>query len=317
MNSVLKFSVFFVILCSPSTVLAQDDDFVFYSDLARDWYQGGDFFEWTSTTEDNDDAVVNVFYRTVAIAQENEGDGLILSVFHGLDPIPPRATALCGMPPVTGQDGMPVTFSVRIDGDTVSPAAFAVETSAGKTVTPLCATLRPAVEPLERRTVLLIGPFSPDDSVPVSVEIVGPLEDVEGRSLFGSRGEVVTALEAGPSLVLAERLAPGVSGLDGECPEETAQAVLLTWEGGVSGPRGADLAEAQRTAVSVLLQNGDAVHPLSLGDDDPDNHVVACLAESSPATSVRVAAGFFHDPRDDANPETSIEVTSTIPRLND
>lgn len=45
-------------------VFAQDDDFVFYSDLARDWYAGGEYFEWTSTTEDNNAAKVNVFYRT-------------------------------------------------------------------------------------------------------------------------------------------------------------------------------------------------------------------------------------------------------------
>lgn len=43
---------------------AQQDDFVFYSDLARQWYEGGDYFEWTSTTADNDGARVNVFYRT-------------------------------------------------------------------------------------------------------------------------------------------------------------------------------------------------------------------------------------------------------------
>ena len=52
----------FVLVCSQS--LAQDDDFVFYSDLARDWYQGGEYFEWTSTTEDNNAKKVNVFYRT-------------------------------------------------------------------------------------------------------------------------------------------------------------------------------------------------------------------------------------------------------------
>jgi len=43
---------------------AQDDDFVFYSDLARDWYEGGQYFEWTSTTADNDAAKLNIFYRT-------------------------------------------------------------------------------------------------------------------------------------------------------------------------------------------------------------------------------------------------------------
>ncbi|MDA1372945.1 MAG: alpha/beta hydrolase [Proteobacteria bacterium] len=47
-----------------SVAMAQDDDFEFYSDLARDWYQAGDYFEWTSTTADNNNARVNVFYRT-------------------------------------------------------------------------------------------------------------------------------------------------------------------------------------------------------------------------------------------------------------
>jgi len=64
MTSLHKFSLLFVIVFSSQTLLAQDDDFVFYSDLARDWYQGGDYFEWTSTTEDNNAAKVNVFYRT-------------------------------------------------------------------------------------------------------------------------------------------------------------------------------------------------------------------------------------------------------------
>ena len=208
------------------------------------------------------------------------------------------------MQPVGGQDGMPVTFSVQINSETVFPTAFAVETSSGEFVTPVCATLRPAMELLEQRTVLLIGPFSPEDSLPLSVEIVEQLEDIEGNSLLGLRGEKVTPLAAGPSLVFAERFGPSASGLEGECPEETAQAVLLTWEGGVTGPQGADLAEAQRTAMSVLLENGDRVHPLILGDDDPDNHVIACLAETSPAVSVSVIAGFF-----------MIRVMTPIPRL--
>ena len=51
-----KISLLFLMLFSSQPLVAQDDDFVFYSDLARDWYQGGDYFEWTSTTEDNNDA---------------------------------------------------------------------------------------------------------------------------------------------------------------------------------------------------------------------------------------------------------------------
>jgi hypothetical protein len=260
-------------------------------------------------------AITLLCFSIVAIAQESAGsesEARILSVYHGLDPLPPRATILCGLPPAGGMDGMPVTFSVQINSASVSAFSFAVETSAGEFITPLCATLRPAIEPLELRTVLLIGSFSAEDSLPIGVEIVEQLEDTQGNSLVGLRSEKVTALAAGPSLVFAERFAPGTSGLEGECLEETAQAVLLTWEGGVTGPQGADLAEAQRTAMSVLLENGDRVLPLSLGDDDPDNHVIACLAEFSPAVSVSVVAGFFHDPGDDANPATTINVVSKI-----
>ncbi len=50
-------------LLNSSGVLAQDD-FVFYSDLAREWHAGGDYFEWTSTTRNNNEARLNVFYRT-------------------------------------------------------------------------------------------------------------------------------------------------------------------------------------------------------------------------------------------------------------
>ena len=50
--------------CMAQSLRAQDEDFVFYSDLARDWYQAGEYFEWTSTTEDNNAKKVNVFFRT-------------------------------------------------------------------------------------------------------------------------------------------------------------------------------------------------------------------------------------------------------------
>ena len=64
-QSLLKrFSLASLFVLSSLTSMAQDDDFVFYSDLSRGWYQAGDYFEWTSTTEDNNGAKVNVFYRT-------------------------------------------------------------------------------------------------------------------------------------------------------------------------------------------------------------------------------------------------------------
>ena len=107
---------------------------------------------------------------------------------------------------------MPVIFSVQIDGSTISSEAFAVELSTGERVTPLCATLRPAFEPLEQRTILLIGEFSPGDSLPVGVEIVSELNDSDGNSLLGLSSNQVTSLESGPSLVLAELFAPDTPG---------------------------------------------------------------------------------------------------------
>jgi pimeloyl-ACP methyl ester carboxylesterase len=44
--------------------LVQAQDFEFYSDLAQQWYDGGSYFEWTSTTANNDSAKLNVFYQT-------------------------------------------------------------------------------------------------------------------------------------------------------------------------------------------------------------------------------------------------------------
>ncbi|MDG2087486.1 MAG: hypothetical protein P8J68_01930 [Arenicellaceae bacterium] len=64
--------------------------------------------------------------------------------------------------------------------------------------------------------------------------------------------------------------------------------------------------------ISVLLESGDRVHPILLGDDDRDNHVIACLSETSPAISVSVVSGHFHDPGDDVNHETSVEVVSGL-----
>jgi hypothetical protein len=237
----------------------------------------------------------------------------ILSAYHGLDELPPVVIRLCRSRAAIGQDGMPVTFSVRLDDATVTPEAFVVETASGEAVTPVCATLRPADEPLERRTVLLAGPFGTPEAPPRAVRVVGPVRDTGGNSIQGLRTTTIAPLEAGPSLVLAERFEPTTPGLVGECPQATQQVVQLTWEGGVTGPDGADLGDAQRAAVSVTLEDGRTVTPVALADDDPDNFVHACLDVATPARSVAVRAGHFHDPGDDANPATQVEVVPGVP----
>ena len=236
-----------------------------------------------------------------------EPQSKILSAYHGLDALPAGANILCPIS-VEGEDGMPVVFSVQIDSNSVMTDAFQVETTSGDMVTPICATLAPALEMQEQRTVLLAGPFGTRNATPLAVEVVGALEDIIGQSLQGERFTNITPLEAGPSLVLAERFEVDAPGIVGECPTATQQVLQITWEGGVSGPMGSRLGEPQRLGISVLLQDGQTVTPIALADDDPDNHVLVCLDEVTAAVSVAVAPGLFHDPGDDPNPETRIDV---------
>lgn len=236
-----------------------------------------------------------------------EPQSKILSAYHGLDALPAGANVICPIA-VEGEDGMPVVFSVQIDWDSVMANAFQVETASGEMVTPLCATLLPAVEILEQRTVLLAGPFGTRNAPPLAVEVVGTLEDINGQSLQGERFTNITPLEAGPMLVLAERFEVDAPGLVGECPTATQQVLQITWQGGVSGPMGSRLGEPQRLGISVRLQDGQTVTPIALADDDPDNHVLVCLDTATAAASVAVAPGLFHDPGDDSNPETRIDV---------
>jgi len=244
---------------------------------------------------------------------EEDGDTVqsqnfsILSAYHGLDELPFPANLLCGFN-VAGDDGMPVVFSTQLQADSVVPESFLVIRSDGESVVPNCATLHPADEPLEQRTVLLTGDFGTFGETPIRVEITGPLLTVDGDSLLGLSTEDITPLEDGPRVVLAERFAPDTNGLVGECPDGTVQVIQLTWEGGVTGPDNAALGEDQRLGTLVLLEDGSTVNPLALVDDDPDNHVLACLAEDSPAQWVVVNTGLFHDPGDIANPATHAEV---------
>ena len=231
----------------------------------------------------------------------------ILAAYHGLAALPDQASLICPTM-VGGADGMPVVFSVQIDMDSVSESVFIVKRADGQLVTPLCATLLPAFEPLERRTVLLAGDFSDTDTPPKVVEVVGSLKDINGHSLQGLRTEDVTPLSAGPELVLAERFDPDTNGLVGECPAQTLQVVQMTWNGGVHGVGHLDLGEPQRLGVTVALEDGTMITPIALADDDPDNHVHACLDTDSPALSVTIAAGLFEDPGADPNPKTSIDV---------
>ena len=60
-----------------------------------------------------------------------KSEGRIVSAYYGLDKLPPIVSRICG-PKSVRKDGMPVTFSVRLNGDTIEPEDFAVTTASGR-----------------------------------------------------------------------------------------------------------------------------------------------------------------------------------------
>jgi hypothetical protein len=236
---------------------------------------------------------------------------VILDAFFGLDDaLLPIANALC--PGASGMDGLPVTLSRRVKPDSPEATSFVVITRGGQRLTPRCATLRPADDPTERHTVLLIGALGdePEDP-PARVEIVGSVPLLGGGDAMGASTDVVTPLADGPSLRIAYRYAPEELPKS-SCPRPTtAQIVQITWAGGVKATTGAELGDPERPRMSVTLEDGAVVTPIALGDiGDNDNYTHLCLDSASVARSVTVEAGVAADPRGDANPETTIQVTN-------
>ncbi len=161
------------------------------------------------------------------VAQAANGQAArALSAFFGLDDaLPFRANRLCLG--ASGKDGMPVVLSHTVDAETLQPEDFRVVTRSGTERTPICVTLRPASDPGELRTVLLIGDFGDEaDDPPVKVLVVDDLfsDGVTGDRLnFRGTQTHVTPLDAGP-LSCWRRWYPRTGGL----PVRTA---LNRWSG--------------------------------------------------------------------------------------
>lgn len=84
--------------------------------------------------------------------------------------------------------------------------------------------------------------------------------------------------------------------------QEPTESQEWIWQGGVTGPNGAELGSTQRRSVALHLVGGTTVQPTALDDDDPENYVLACIDRSTQVEAVSVSAGHFHDPGDDAYP---------------
>lgn len=244
----------------------------------------------------------------------------VLSSFFGRDnDLPLRAVLLSWHAP--GNDGMPVIFSEEIDPSTFEPSDFEVTTETGEKLYPSGATLNPANEEFELRTVLLVGKIGDHpQNKPISLKIVGDIMSRSGQNYKGQSVDI-TPLPAGPFISYAEHFIiddeyPYVNeGRGCDCPkDETAQVVRLVWAGGVRATNGEELGDNDLAAhVVTLVQGSDTiqVQPFMLADlTDNDNNIDLCLDQSGIPISVSVAAGTSIDPRDDVNDYTEAVIVS-------
>lgn len=253
----------------------------------------------------------------------------LLSAFFGLDnALPNNARGICRQAP--GLDGMPVIFSTEIDPDTLDATDFAVVTQSGAVQTPVCASLSPAVDEGELRTVLLIGELGSDETdPPLRVEVVGDISGLNNDLSFLGASVEVTPLAAGPSIILAELVPAPQMAIGREsgrqqgdgCPfERTTRAIRVTWAGGISTADGGEAGDAERQLYRVTIQQPDGslveVTPFALADlGDSDNNHLLCLDVEWPPVSVFFSAGHLYDPNSDApNPDSSASVnTAALP----
>ncbi len=249
----------------------------------------------------------------------------LLSAFFGLDnALPFGANLICLG--ASGKDGMPVVLSHTIDADTLQTEDFQVVTHSGAVHTPDCVTLRPARDPGELRTVLLIGEFGDAaEDPPVTVQVVGDLRsdgiaagggDADPVNFLGTETAVIP-LENGPTLVLAEVVPQrewAAETSSTACPSGTQQVVRVTWAGGVRLPNGDDPGDAERRLYRVAVKRAAGsnvtVVPAALADlEDRDNNHLLCLNTADSPVSVGFPAGHLVDPNGDLNPETAIAVS--------
>jgi hypothetical protein len=240
----------------------------------------------------------------------------LLSAFFGLDNAMPFAiNILCFG--AAGEDGMPVVLSHRISSDSVRPEQFQITTRSGQLKTPKCATLRPAGDPGERRTVLLIGEFgnAKNDPPEVVTIVEDLLSDTAAPVNFNGQSVEVTPLNEGPSMVLAESLSQDDWTVDRrgtQCPNDgVKQIIRVTWNGGVRLANGDEPGDTETHLYSVTMEPERGAsyitHPIAIAElGDNDNHHFLCMDTDDKASEVNFPSGHFIDPNRDLNPDTRV-----------
>ena len=183
------------------------------------------------------------------------------------------------------------------------------------------ATLKPASEEFELRTILMIGEYgNHPENPPLSVKIVGDLMSRSGQNFKGQSVDVIP-LPDGPIISYAEHFIidddyPYVKrGRGCDCPkDETEIVVRAVWSGGVRALNGGELGDNELDAFDVTIVQGSdtiKVKPFKLADlKDNDNNLDLCLKEKGIPILVEARADTAIDPRDDPNPSTSSEILS-------
>jgi hypothetical protein len=244
----------------------------------------------------------------------------LLTAFFGLDNgLTRKANIIYSK--AYGKDGMPLVFSHELDPSTIEGADFEVTTKKRNVFQVEAASLLPANEEFELRTVLLIGEYgSYPDNQPVSVKVVGDLMTRTGQNYKGQNIKVIP-LEEGPVLSYAEYFTfdedyPYVKkGRGCDCPqEETKMVVKVVWSGGVRAINGKELGDNELKDFTVTLVNGldtMKVKPFKLADlGDNENNIDLCLKQTGIPILVEVNENIAIDPNSDKNPKTKITIVS-------
>ena len=250
---------------------------------------------------------------------DNKREAKALTAFFGLDELPISGVMLYWK--AIGKNGMPVVFSQEVDPETLNNTDFEVTTKNGEKHIVEFATLKPANEEFELRTVLLIGEYgSYPDNPPVKVEIVKDLLSRSGQNYKGQSLKVIP-LPDGPTISYAEHFVIDEdypykkSGYGCDCPKDkTVQVVRAVWAGGVRAMNGKELGDYELKSLHVTLVKGTdtiQVNPYKLADlKDNDNNIDLCLDVEGKPVLVRADANIAIDPRGDANPATQMKVVS-------
>lgn len=279
----------------------------------------------TKTENQVHSPATNTTPKNSATVSSQDNPPIVCAFFGRDNDLPMRANAL--VRGAFNKDGMPLNFRDEIDGETLDASDFVVIDSHGSKHTPIGATLRPADEDGENRTVLLIGEFGDDGTnPPVEVQIVGDLlskekrpeasAPSEARNLRGSTTKNVIPLGNGPKMFFAQILKGNLA----EQPLSANQVVQVAWEGGIT-PVDEDVAEEELFQFYKVYvdKNGKLIPltPKSIADvNDNDNFHQLCVESNDPIVKVSMPANIVKDPNGDPNPDTEVIIGYCDPRAS-